>query len=99
MAGRFAAAGHEVRIVSEPEQISDELAKQSFDIVMTRFKQRQIMELNRNMASTAVYLPVAAANSQEEKLAKAINRHAPSANDSVKAFLKAIHRTLKEARV
>ncbi len=96
---RLAAAGHDIHVVSEPEQIGDELIKHRFDIVMTLFKQRQIVEQARSIASSAVYLPVAAANSQEEKLAKAINRHAPSTDDSVRAFLKAIHRTLKETNV
>lgn len=98
LAQRLTAAGHDVLVVSEPELLRDELAKQHFDIVMTLFKERQIVEQARMVAASTVYLPVAAENSPEEKLAKAINRHAPSTDDSVKAFLKAIHRTLKEAQ-
>ncbi len=100
LAQLLAKSGHEISIISEPEQIGDELANDEFDIVLAHFTQIQNLDQASFKDSSAVFLPVASADSREEKkLAKAINRYAPSTDDSLKSFGKAIHRTLRSAEV
>lgn len=99
LAERLAAAGHEVRIVADPNEIGDVLADADFDIVMTLFAQRQIVEAQlRSVASNVSYLPVAQKNTPEEAAAKDVTRYALSTGDSIKHFLRSIHRTLKSQR-
>lgn len=99
LAERLAAAGHDVRIVADPNEIGEVLAEGDFDIVLTLFAQRQIVEAQmRSIASSASYLPVAQENTPEEAAAKDVTRYALSTGDSVKHFLRSIHRTLKSQR-
>ncbi|MEJ2238438.1 MAG: hypothetical protein P8X82_09095 [Gemmatimonadales bacterium] len=99
LAERLAAAGHNVRIVADANEIGAVLADGDFDIVMTLFAQRQIVEAQmRSVASNVSYLPVAQKNTPEEAAAKDITRYALSTGDSIKHFLRSIHRTLKSQR-
>jgi len=101
MAQRLAAAGHDVHVIADAGEIGTEIAdnQEHFDIIMTLFEHRQLVEeQTRNMASAATYLPVARENSSEEDQAKAVIRYALSTDDSVKTFLRAIHKTLKQRR-
>jgi hypothetical protein len=52
--------------------------------------QEEIAQAN----STAAYLPVADADSDQLDRARLINREAPSSDDRVKTFLRAIHYSL-----
>ena len=97
MAERLAAAGHDVRVIADANQIGTELAAHNFDIVMTLFKQRQLVEAQtRQVASNVSYLPVAEQGTFEVKEAKVLTRHALSTESSVKRFLRSIHKTLKQ---
>lgn len=95
MVERLAAAGHHVHVVSEPGEISDQLRDEEFDIVMAYYTQRDVVETQLRGSSIA-YLPVAHAGTQEEQLVESAYRRSLSSDDSVKTFLKAIHRTLKD---
>lgn len=93
---RLAAAGHEIKVVEDPREIGDALAAGSFDIVMTHYEQREVVAAQMR-ESDARYLPVAREDTSEETDARALNRYAPNTGDSVKNFLKAINRTLRDA--
>jgi len=92
---RLAAAGHHVHVISDPGQISDQLQDEQFEIVMAYYTQREIVE-TQVRGSSITYLPVAHAGTQEEQLAESAYRRSLSSDDSVKTFLKTIHRTLKD---
>ena len=99
MVERLAAAGHDVHVIDDESQIGTELASVDFDVVMTLFKDRQLVEAQmRSVASNASYLPVAQAGTLEEQDVRAVGPNPLSTDDSVKQFLKAIHRTLKSRR-
>ena len=95
MVERLAAAGHHVHVISDPSEISDQLQDEQFEIVMAYYTQRDIVETELR-DSSITYLPVAHAGTQEEQLAESAYRRSLSSDDSVKTFLKAIHRTLKD---
>ena len=95
MAERLAAAGHHVHIVSEPTEIADQVQTEQFDVVMAYYTQRGIVE-PQLLDTSIAYLPVAHAGTQEEQLAESAYRNSLSSDDSVKTFLKTIHRTLKD---
>lgn len=90
------AAGHDVHVVADPALIGDELGKHEheFDIVLAYFAHRA--EVAAQTASTSVaYLPVAKQGTGEKTEAEALYGRSVSSDDSVKTYLKTIHRTLK----
>lgn len=95
MVERLAAAGHHIHVVSDPSEISDQLLGEQFEIVMAYYTQREIVEAQLQ-ESSITYLPVAHAGTHEEDLAESTYRRSLSSDDSVKTFLKTIHRTLKD---
>lgn len=95
MVERLAAAGHHVHVVSDPDGISDQLPDEQFEIVMAYYTQREIVETQLR-GSSVTYLPVAHAGTPEEESAESEYRRSLSSDDSVKTFLKTIHRTLKD---
>lgn len=97
MVERLAAAGHHVHVVADPSEIAALMAEEKFDIVMSLYSQHEIVEAQ--LASDSVnYIPVAQFDNTEEEQAVNAYEQALSTNDSVKTFLKTIHRTLKQKR-
>jgi len=95
MVERLAAAGHHMHVVSEATEIAGQLEDEPFDIVMAYYTQRELVEAQLRDTSIS-YLPVAHADTQEEQLAEAAYSRSLSSDDSVKTFLRTIHRTLKD---
>lgn len=95
MVERLAAAGHHVHVVADAEEIADQLRGEQFEIVLAYYTQRAIVETQLR-GSSVTYLPVAHAGTTEEELAESEYRRSLSSDDSVKTFLKTIHRTLKD---
>ena len=94
MMDRLIAAGHDVHVVSDPGKIRDELGEHDFDIVLAWYSQRN--EVAGQMAgSGATYIPVAKRDTDDDYDVRRDYKHALSNDDSVKTFLKTIHRTLK----
>jgi hypothetical protein len=98
MAERIAAAGHHVKVISSADEISETLDQEDFDIVLALYKQRDIVESEINRFPVT-YLPVATEGSIEQKQARDSYKESLSTDDSVKQFLKTIHKTLKERQV
>lgn len=96
MVEHLAAAGHDMHVIADPSEIGAALATESFDIVMTHYAQRDIVAAQTAQVDVR-YLPVALEHTPEEDQARTLNPYAPSSGDSVKNFLKAIHRTLRDA--
>ena len=95
MVERLIAAGHDVHVVSDPSQISEQLNEHEFDIVLALYEQREVVELE--IASSSVtYLPVAQEGTSEAVEARELYANSLETDDSVKRFLKTINRTLKQ---
>lgn len=97
MAERLAAAGHDIHVVADPQQVGNELGTGGFDIVMSLYSQHEVVE-PQTLASAVSYLPVAQEGTAEVDDARTVTPNALSTDDSVKRFLRAIHRTLKQSR-
>ena len=96
MVERLAAAGHEMHVVSHPAGIGEELKNHRIDIVLAYFSQRNEVELQMSSAiAAASYIPVARDGTTEVSQAAEMYPQSLSNDDSVKQFLKTIHRTLK----
>lgn len=91
---RLAAAGHDIHVVSDPSEIRDVLQEHDFDIVLAYFSEREIVEA-QTASSSATFLPVTMDGTIEESQAEQMFERSLSNEDSVKKFLKTIHRTLK----
>ena len=95
MVDRLIAAGHRVDVVSDPAEISERLENGHYDIVMSLYSQSEMVE-TQLVDNSVSYLPVARKGTDEERLAGAAYKRSLSTDDSVKTFLKTIHRTLKD---
>jgi hypothetical protein len=94
MVERLAVAGHDIHVVSDPSEIGEELKKHQIDVVLAYFSQRN--EIESQTASLGVsYIPVAIDGSLEISKARELYNRSLSNEDSVKKFLKTIHKTLK----
>ena len=95
MIEQLVAAGHDVHVVSSPGELGSELGEHEFDVILAYYSQRD--EVTRQTASTttATYIPVAMSDTTEEDEARSLYRRSLSSDDSVKTFLRTIHKTLK----
>jgi len=94
MVERLAAAGHDIHIVSDPAEIGEELKNHKIDIVLAYFSQRDEVE-SQSSEAAVTYIPVAMDGTLELSQAGELYPRSLSNGDSVKKFLKTIHRTLK----
>lgn len=90
----LARAGHDITVVPTAYELSEQLASHHFDIVMAPFGDREIVA-SEMAGNSATYLPVAQYGSEEVKQARALYPESLDSNDSLKHFLKVIHKTLK----
>lgn len=95
MVERLAAAGHDVQVVSNADELSEVLSGNDFDIVLALYSQRDSVE-PLLAGHRATYLPVAREGTGEVAEAHERYAHSLETDDSVKQFLKTIHRTLKQ---
>jgi len=94
MVDRLAAAGHDIHVVSSPDEIGAELRNHQIDVVLAYFSQRDEVEAQTSVASVS-YIPVAMDETLEIAQADEMYDFSLSNEDSVKTFLKTIHKTLK----
>lgn len=93
----LAAAGHDVWVVEDLSKIGDQLENRDFDVVLASFSQTdQVAALTTNMPVT--YIPITAADTSERRLARKDYAYTLSNDDSVKSYLKTIHKVLKASQ-
>lgn len=98
LADRLAAAGHHITVVSEADQIAQELRTGKFDVVLASFNDREIVATQMAaVPSTATYVPVTTERDQKAEAAHSYKRYL-SDDDNFTQFLRVIHRTLKASR-
>jgi len=84
----------DLRNIYDPSEIRAELGEHDFDVVLAYFSQREAVTA-QTTGSDATFIPVAARDTDEEREARSLFERSLSSDDSVKTFLKTIHRTLK----
>jgi len=92
---RLAAAGHDIHVVSDPSEISEELQNHKIDIVLAYYSAREVVEDEMSSMASATYIPVAMGGTLEISEASELYERSLSNEDSVLKYLKTIHRTLK----
>ncbi len=98
LAGRLAAAGHDVRVIETADSIAQELRAAEYDVVLALYSERDAVESQASGSpSRATFLPVTVA-AEEAAAAKRVYPRYLSADDSFGRFLRTIHRVLKEQR-
>ena len=97
LAEELAKSGHGVHFVKNETELTSELEKGGYDVVIAPYSDHETVESSTSQAkaSTASFIPVAT-SAEEEKMAKQSYARVMAANrDEIKHYLKAIHRTLK----
>lgn len=92
---RLAAAGHDIKVVSDASLIGDEVNGHHYDIVLAYFSERAEVE-SQIASTTTTYIPVAISGTAEESQVSRAYRRSLTNDASVKDFLKTIHRSLKD---
>lgn len=96
MLDQLKAAGHHVHVVASTDQISETLARHEhgFDLVLAYFSQRASVEAE--LADSGVgYLPITREQDGELALARTLYAESLASDESVKTYLRTIHRSLK----
>lgn len=92
LVARLAAAGHEIHVVAEPAQVRSKIEQHDVDIVLAYFSDHD--EISAQIKDLAIaYIPVTSRDDVDA--ANRLYEETLSSDDSVKTFLRTIHRTLK----
>ncbi len=93
LAEELARSGHEVQLVRNSDDLTQQLASGKYDVVIAPYGERESVEAANSSSS---FLPIAVAG-DEEKLAKqSYDRVMVPEKHEIKHYLKAIHRALKD---
>jgi len=84
-----------VTVVADANELPASLADTDADIVFAMFNDRELVEGALNPYQ-ATFLPVAEDNPEQIRQAKDLYARSLVTDDSVKQFLKTIHKTLKQ---
>jgi len=95
LVARLAAAGHDIHVVSDPSEISEELQNHEIDVVLAYYSEREVVEDEMSSMASATFIPVAIDGTPETSEASGRYQRSLSNEDSVLTYLKAIHKTLK----
>jgi hypothetical protein len=91
LAEELARSGHGVHLVGSADELTSELDKGGYDVVIAPYSERAMID----GSSGASFLPIAV-NGEEERLAKeSYGRVMVPEKHEIKHYLKAIHRALK----
>lgn len=91
---QLGAAGHDVHVISDPSEIGETIQNGDIDIVLALYSQRDLVQAETGLTSVA-YLPVAIDGTDEVLEARKSYTYSLTNDDSLKTYLKTIHRTLK----
>ncbi|MEM7281456.1 MAG: hypothetical protein AAF438_07490 [Pseudomonadota bacterium] len=93
MATELARSGHGVYLVNSEEALAQQLGKGGYDVIIAPFSERQKVERSDSETS---FLPITHDDTEASQV-KDLYKRSVGSDDSVKKYLKAIHRTLKSA--
>ena len=96
LATELAESGHGVILVGNPDDLVSELQKGGYDVVISPFSQRETVESAEASSGNfdATFVPIAANDEEEDQAGEAYGQVIAS-TDTIKHYLRAIHRVLK----
>lgn len=97
LAKALAESGHNVELVDSELDLSIEMGKGGYDVVIASYDDHSAIEATVGASSAqTTYLPVVLSGSEEEKLAEQNYDQVMVADkDEIKHYLKAIHKSIK----
>lgn len=97
LAQELARSGHGVRLVTDGEDLKNELGSGAYDIVIAAYADQLAVESgSQGAAAPPTFLPVALTRDEEAKAREQHDRVMLAEEDEIKHYLKAIHQTLKQ---
>ena len=94
LAEALAESGHNVEVVDSQLDLSLEMGKGGYDVVIASYDDHTTIE--SAVGSQTTYLPVVLSGSEEEKMAEqSYDQVMVADRDEIKHYLKAIHKSLK----
>ena len=94
LAEELARSGHGVQIVGSAQELSSELEKGGYDVVIAPFSERGAIEQRAN-SSDASFLPIAMTDEEERLARQSYERVMVPEKHELKHYLKEIHRVLR----
>ena len=96
LATELAESGHEVILIESSDDLVSELEKGGYDVVISPFSERETVESAAISSGNfgATFVPIAA-NDDEENQAEESYGQVIASTDSIKHYLRTIHRVLK----
>lgn len=97
LAKELARSGHGVRLVSNNEQLQQELGSRNYDVVIAAYGDKSAVSEDLVAAADApTFLPVAMTEDEEKQAREEFERVMRAEKHEIKHYLKAIHQTLKQ---
>ncbi len=91
LAEELARSGHGVHLVGSAQELSSEMEKGGYDVVIAPFSDRAMIDTS----SGPTFLPIAVSGEEEQMAREAYGRVMVPEKHEIKHYLKAIHRALK----
>ncbi|MDH4021233.1 MAG: hypothetical protein OEU84_16695 [Xanthomonadales bacterium] len=97
LAEELAKSGHGVHLVENEEELTTELVKGGYDVVIAPYSEHETIESSTDQAdsSKVSYIPVTMSEGEERLAKQSYSRVMAADKDEIKHYLKAIHKTLK----
>lgn len=93
LALELSRSGHNVQVVSNSDELGNELQSGTYDVVIAPYSERQSVEAASTSAS---YLPIATSGDEEQMAKQTYDTVMVPDKHEIKHYLKAIHSSLKE---
>ena len=88
-------AGHQVLVIDNDAELATEMQNREFDVVVAPYSKREVVEAQ---SAQIDWLPVVEKGSPDLRLARTQFDRVVTADDDVRKYLKAIHKSLKNQR-
>ena len=98
LARELARSGHGVRLVENNTELRSEMDSGAYDVVIAAYTNHSDVEaLTTKAVNSPTFLPVAMDEGEETQARSSYQRVMIAEKDEIKHYLKAIHKTLKNA--
>jgi hypothetical protein len=98
LARELARSGHGVRLVGNNTELRSEIGSGAYDVVIAAYTNHSDVEsVTTSVVNAPAFLPVAVGVGEETQARASYQRVMVAEKDEIKHYLKAIHKTLKQA--
>lgn len=95
LAAALSESGHNVHLVDSELNLSLEMGKGGYDVVIAAYADHDAVESTAQGSSATTYLPVALSKEEAKVAEQSYGEVLVADRDEIKDYLKAIHKTLK----